>query len=191
MKTMMDMMLKAWMVWGLCMGVSSCSKGMAEDVPEGAVSRKSPYGVTPESAPAETPSNDEVPSNDPTPLPHEQEPEAMKVDPKCGGEDNPCPLEKWMTNNVGEASENEDLKRMAADLDQIARLAEAYPLPKKWNEGKDAWTKIASDGAKAARAGDFKLARKSCKGCHKPWRKLFQKSEFRTQPLPKGWPAKR
>lgn len=187
----MGLMFKITMIWGLCLGMSGCSKGMAEDVPAGTMGTKSPGGGTFEPPPREMPAKDEAPSNEPDPFPPEQEPEAMKVDPKCGGEDNPCPLERWMTNNVGEASEKEDLKQMAADLDQIARLAEAYPLPQKWNEGKDAWTKIASDGAKAARAGDFKLARKSCKGCHKPWRKLFQKSEFRTKPLPKGWPTKR
>jgi len=142
----------------------------------------------PEPEPPAEPVAPEQQAQAPEPAKPQDNPPAAAVDPNCGGEDNPCPLEKWMEENTADAAEKEDLKRLAMLLEQIAQLADAYPLPKEWNEGKDAWTKISLDAAKAARAGNLKVARKSCKGCHKPWRKAFQKSPLRIQPLPAGWP---
>lgn len=182
--------LSVWWLCGLALcGLYACSKGPAGAEPTEALG--SQVEQTPPSQPTEPlpePPKPEEQAQAPAQATPVENAAAAAVDPNCGGEDNPCPLEKWMEENTADAAEKEDLKRLAILLDQIAELADAYPLPKEWNEGKDSWTKISLDAAKAARAGDLKGARKSCKGCHKPWRKAFQKSPLRIQPLPAGWP---
>ncbi|QQR90362.1 MAG: hypothetical protein IPJ88_01005 [Myxococcales bacterium] len=92
-----------------------------------------------------------------------------------------------MDKNVKSAVEAEDLKRLAVLLDEIAKLPDLYAFPKEWDEGANGWSAIAKKGAEAARAGKFSEARQSCKGCHKPYRKKFEQSDFRIKPLPKGW----
>lgn len=99
----------------------------------------------------------------------------------CGGDGQPpCPLQGWMEQHMQPPFEKEDLKALAAALEKAAKFA---PDP-KWNEGPNSWAKIANDAAAAAKAGDFKAARASCKSCHKAWRKQYR-DQFRTKALPK------
>lgn len=108
-------------------------------------------------------------------------PTASAGDTKCGKKGQPmCPLQGWMENNVSPAHDDQKLPELEKLLGQIAGFA---PDP-KWNEGDKSWKKIAEDGAAKAKAGDFKGAQKSCKSCHKAWRKKYR-AEHRTRPVPK------
>lgn len=89
-----------------------------------------------------------------------------------------CPLHDWMEKELQAALDAGDLKKVAAGLEKAAGYA---PDP-KWNEGDNSWSKIAKDGAAAAKAGDAKAAGASCKSCHKAWRKEY-KEKHRSKPL--------
>jgi len=111
-------------------------------------------------------------------------PTARAGDTQCGEEGQPmCPLQGWMDKNVQAALE-------AGKLDELAKLlGEKVPkaVPdKKWNDGDQGWSKLAKEGADAAKAGDKKAVMATCKSCHKAWREKY-KDAFRTKPLPKGF----
>ena len=103
------------------------------------------------------------------------------ADDACGEEGQPaCPLQGWMEQNMQTAFEKQDLKGLAVALEKASKFAP----DKKWNDGPTGWAKIANDAAAAAKAGDFKAVRESCKTCHKAWRKQYRE-QFRKQPVPK------
>jgi cytochrome c556 len=102
-----------------------------------------------------------------------------KADEACGEKGQPhCPLQGWMEKNMQEPFDKKDLKAVAVALEKTAKFV---PSP-KWNEGATGWTKLAMDGAAAAKAGDFNAAQNSCKSCHKAWRNQYKK-EFRKNPI--------
>jgi cytochrome c556 len=106
---------------------------------------------------------------------------AATADDACGEEGQPkCPLQGWMEQNMQAPFEKEDLKALGAALEKAAKMS---PDP-KWNEGATGWAKIANDAAAAAKAGDFKAVRESCKTCHKAWRKQYRE-QHRKKALPK------
>ena len=97
----------------------------------------------------------------------------------CGEKGQPsCPLQGWMEKNMDANVEKNDTKALAAAFEKAAGFA---PDP-KWNDGADSWSKIAKDGAAAAKGGDMAAAKKTCKTCHKAWRDKYKK-EFRTKPV--------
>ena len=97
----------------------------------------------------------------------------------CGGKgQESCPLQGWMEKNIDIPMEKKDFKALEAGLTKAAALA---PDP-KWNDGDKGWASLAKAGAAAAKAQDMDGIRKSCKGCHKAWRKKYKK-EFRTRPV--------
>jgi cytochrome c556 len=101
-------------------------------------------------------------------------------DAKCGEKGQPsCPLQGWMEKNMQDPFDAKDLKTVAASFEKVAKMA---PDP-KWNDGANGWSKLATDGAAAAKAGNADEAQKSCKGCHKAWRSEYKKT-FRTRPVP-------
>jgi cytochrome c556 len=98
----------------------------------------------------------------------------------CGEKGQPdCPLQGWMNKNMQDPLDAKDLKTVAASLEKAAGFA---PDP-KWNEGDTGWSKIAKDGAAAAKAGNNEGVQQACKSCHKAWRSKYKK-EFRTRPVP-------
>jgi cytochrome c556 len=102
-----------------------------------------------------------------------------RADGACGEKGQPhCPLQGWMETNMQDPMDKKDLKAVAAALEKAAKFA---PSP-KWNEGPTGWAKLATDGAEAAKKGDFALTQASCKSCHKAWRNQYKK-EFRTAPV--------
>jgi cytochrome c556 len=108
------------------------------------------------------------------------QPGVQAEDAKCGEKGQPaCPLEGWMEKNVQDPFDAKDLKTVAASLEKVAGFA---PDP-KWNEGDTGWSKLAKDGAAAAKAGNAEDTQKACKACHKAWRSKYKK-EFRSKPLP-------
>ena len=106
-------------------------------------------------------------------------PSVQAEDAKCGEKGQPhCPLQGWMEDNMQPAYDAKDLKKLEAALERAAGFA---PDP-KWNEGADGWSKIAKEGAAAAKAGDFEAVKQTCKSCHKAWRSKYKK-EHRTAPI--------
>ena len=101
------------------------------------------------------------------------------ADATCGAKGQPsCPLQGWMEKNMDANVEKKDTKALAAAFEKAAGFA---PDP-KWNDGADSWSKIAKDGAAAAKSGDMAAAKKTCKTCHKAWRDKYKK-EFRMKPV--------
>jgi hypothetical protein len=97
----------------------------------------------------------------------------------CGEKGQPhCPLQGWMEKNMQPAYEEKDLKKLAESLEKAAAFA---PDP-KWNEGETGWSKLAKDGAAAAKAGNFEAVQQTCKSCHKAWRSKYKK-EHRMNPI--------
>ena len=108
------------------------------------------------------------------------QPEVQAEDAKCGEKGQPhCPLQDWMEKNVQDPLDKDDLKTVAASLEKAAGFA---PDP-KWNEGPTGWSKLAKDGAAAAKAGNMDATKDSCKACHKAWRSKYKK-EHRPKALP-------
>jgi hypothetical protein len=102
-----------------------------------------------------------------------------RADGACGEKGQPpCPLQGWMETNMQDPMDKKDLKAVAAALEKAAKFV---PNP-KWNEGPTGWTKLATDGAEAAKKGDFANTNASCKSCHKAWRNQYKK-EYRKNPV--------
>lgn len=107
------------------------------------------------------------------------QPSVRAEDGQCGGKGQPsCPLQGWMEKNMQPPYDGKDMKKLEAALEQAAQLA---PDP-KWNEGDNGWSKIAKDGAAAAKAGKFDAVQQTCKSCHKAWRSKYKK-EHRMKPV--------
>ena len=98
----------------------------------------------------------------------------------CGGKgQKPCPLQGWMEDNVQIPMEKGQYDKVAAALEKVAKHA---PTP-EWNEGPKSWKGSAEAGVAAAKAGDLKALKKTCKSCHKAHRKEYKK-KFRMKPTP-------
>jgi hypothetical protein len=103
---------------------------------------------------------------------------ASADDAACGSRTNPCPLQKWMQDNVGSKLSDGKLDEVAASLDKVANMA---PDP-TWTD----WAKFAKDGAAAARKGGddgTRAAKAACKSCHDKF-KTDYKTKFRTRAVP-------
>lgn len=105
-----------------------------------------------------------------------EQPKASADDDACKG--GKCPLHDWMEKELQEPMDADDLKKVAAGLEKLG----AYVPDPKWNEGENGWTKLAKDGATAAKAGDAKATGATCKSCHKAWRKEY-KEKHRSKAL--------
>lgn len=103
----------------------------------------------------------------------------VQAEGTCGAKGQPsCPLQGWMEKNMDPAVEKNDTKALEKAFEKAAGFA---PDP-KWNEGADGWSKIAKEGAAAAKSGDMAAAKKTCKTCHKAWRDKY-KAEHRMKPV--------
>jgi hypothetical protein len=108
-------------------------------------------------------------------------PVASADDATCGSKENPCPLQKWMRQNMAAANSSGDMAGLAADFDKVAKIA---PDP-KWN-GSDAkanWDAIAKAGQAAAKANDAAAVKAACKSCHDAFKDKY-KAQFRTKAVP-------
>jgi hypothetical protein len=83
----------------------------------------------------------------------------------CGDKKNPCPLQRWMRDNVASAVAANDSAALARALDRTAALS---PDP-TWT-----WKAVAAEAADAARRGDIPAARKSCQGCHNAYKPQYK-----------------
>jgi hypothetical protein len=86
----------------------------------------------------------------------------------CGTKDNPCPLQKWMSANMGPSS-TEDPMPFDALASNFAKVASKSP-------GADypEWQSIAKGGADAAKAKDAGKVKAACKSCHDKYKKQFK-----------------
>lgn len=106
---------------------------------------------------------------------------AASADHHCGGKGEPsCPFQGWMEDEVQVPMEEGKLDKVAAALAKVAKMA---PDP-SWNKGEQGWEAIARSGASAAKAGDTRALKRSCKSCHKAFRKKY-KAQHRMRPVPK------
>jgi len=99
-------------------------------------------------------------------------------DASCGSKTNPCPLQKWMQDNVGSKLADGNLAAVATSLDKVATMS---PDP-SWTD----WAKFAKDGAAAARTGGdsgTQGAKQACKACHDKYKSDY-KTRFRTKAVP-------
>ena len=100
------------------------------------------------------------------------------ADDACGSRTNPCPLQKWMQDNVGSKLTDGKLDDVATSLDKVATMT---PDP-AWTD----WAKFAKDGAAAARKGGddgTRGAKLACKSCHDKYKNDY-KTRFRTRAVP-------
>jgi hypothetical protein len=103
---------------------------------------------------------------------------ASAQDASCGSKTNPCPLQKWMQDNVGSKLADGNLAGVATSLDKVATMS---PDP-SWTD----WAKFAKDGATAARQGGdtgTQGAKQACKACHDKYKNEY-KTRFRTKAVP-------
>jgi hypothetical protein len=103
---------------------------------------------------------------------------ASVQDAACGSRSNPCPLQKWMQDNLGSKLQDGKLDDVAAGLDKVATMT---PDP-TWTD----WSKFAKDGATSARKGGddgTRGAKAACKSCHDKYKNDY-KTKFRTKAVP-------
>lgn len=93
----------------------------------------------------------------------------------CGDKKNPCPMQKWMQDNIGAQMADGNLGGVATGLDKAAALS---PDP-SWKE----WAEISKKGADAARKGDKTGAKASCKACHDKFKQAY-KDKYRARAVP-------
>jgi hypothetical protein len=103
------------------------------------------------------------------------------ADDSCGSKENPCPLQKWMRQNMAPANASGDMGALATDFDKVAKIA---PDP-KWNgaDPKANWDAISKAGQAAAKANDAAAVKAVCKSCHDAFKDKY-KAQFRTKPVP-------
>jgi hypothetical protein len=108
-------------------------------------------------------------------------PSAVADDATCGSKENPCPLQKWMRQNMGASNASGDMAALASDFDKVAKIA---PDP-KWNGGdaKANWDAISKAGVVAAKANDAAAVKAACKACHDAFKDDYKK-RFRTKAVP-------
>ncbi len=106
---------------------------------------------------------------------------AQADDATCGTKENPCPLQKWMRQNMASAMSSGDMTALGAAFDKVAKIA---PDP-KWNgsDAKASWDAIAKAGQAAAKANDAAAVKATCKTCHDAFKDKY-KATYRMKPAP-------
>jgi hypothetical protein len=108
-------------------------------------------------------------------------PSIASADATCGSKENPCPLQKWMRQNMATANSSGDMAALQA---QFAKVASIAP-DKSWNgsDAKASWDAIANAGAAAAKANDAAGVKQACKACHDGFKDKY-KAQYRMKPAP-------
>ncbi|MFY0533299.1 hypothetical protein [Nannocystis pusilla] len=84
---------------------------------------------------------------------------------QCNGTTKPCPLQKWMRDNVGTPMASGDLLAAAKGIEKIQTFG--GPAMKDWT----VLAKKTVDDAKANRTDDVKA---DCKACHDAYRDAYK-----------------
>ena len=106
---------------------------------------------------------------------------ASADDATCGSKENPCPLQKWMRQNMAPAMASGDMAALAVAFDKAGRFS---PDP-KWNgaDPKTNWDGISKAGIAATKASDAAAVKAACKGCHDAFKDKY-KAQYRTKAVP-------
>ena len=100
---------------------------------------------------------------------------ARADDASCGSKENPCPLQKWMRQNMAPALAAGDNAGLATALDKVA----ANSPDASWAT----WSQFAKQGADAAKKGDTAGAKAACKSCHDAYKDKY-KAQYRMKAPP-------
>jgi hypothetical protein len=92
--------------------------------------------------------------------------EAIAEGGKCDGKATPCPLQKWMRDNVGTPMASGDLATIAKSMEKARKFG--GPDMKDW----DKIAKKTADDAAANKTDDVKA---DCKACHDLYKDAFKK----------------
>lgn len=105
---------------------------------------------------------------------------ASADDAACGSKENPCPLQKWMRQNMAPAMASGDMAALGVAFDKAAKLS---PDP-KWNgaDPKANWDAMSKAGTAATKANDAAAVKAACKGCHDVYKDKY-KQQYRTKPV--------
>jgi hypothetical protein len=98
-----------------------------------------------------------------------------RADDACGGKTNPCPLQRWMRQNMAPAVAAGDNAGLAAALDKVA----ATSPDASWST----WSTISKQGSDAAKKGDLAGAKAACKSCHDAYKDKY-KAQYRLKAPP-------
>jgi len=101
---------------------------------------------------------------------------ARADDASCGTKENPCPLQKWMRQNMAPALAAGDNAGLATALDKVA----ANSPDGSWAT----WSSYAKQGSDAAKKGDLTAAKAACKSCHDAYKDKY-KAQYRMKAPPK------
>ncbi|SRR5258708_7734569 len=95
-------------------------------------------------------------------------PSAPSKEFACGAKDKPkCPLQAWMTNNMGSSATDQPVfTDLAANFRIIAKKSPGADFPD--------WSAIASKGATDADKKDIVAVKSDCKSCHDKYKKKFK-----------------
>jgi hypothetical protein len=85
----------------------------------------------------------------------------------------PCPLQRFMRQQVAAPLARGDMKMIAASLRRVAALAPSEMT---------SWSSIASQGAAAADQDDTKSLRATCSACHEAYRAAYR-AKYRARPI--------
>ena len=95
----------------------------------------------------------------------------------CGGPGKPpCPLQRWMREQVAAPYASGDLPRLAEVLGELDTF---NPAPRKWAH----WSSFCAKGSDAASQGNRRAAVIACANCHKIYRRTYN-IRYRTRPVP-------
>jgi hypothetical protein len=95
---------------------------------------------------------------------------------KCGAPGLPaCPLQQWMRAHAAAPLARGKLPEVVRSFERIDAM---NPSPDKWQN----WSKIARDGAAAARDGNAKRAKSACGRCHRAYRRAYN-LHHRSRPI--------
>jgi hypothetical protein len=85
----------------------------------------------------------------------------------------PCPLQRFMRENVAAPLARGETKAIAASLRKVATIG-----PSEFTS----WSAIATQGAVAAEQGDTTALRSACNACHQAYRAAYR-AHYRTRPI--------
>jgi hypothetical protein len=92
-------------------------------------------------------------------------PSAAIADGKCDGKTKPCPLQKWMRDNVGTPMASGEL----ATISKSMRKIEKAPSPDMQD-----WFKLARKTADDAAANKTDDVKADCKACHDAYKEAYK-----------------
>jgi len=89
----------------------------------------------------------------------------------------PCPLQRFMRENVAAPLARGETKSIGVSLRKVATIG-----PSEFTN----WSAIASQGAAAAEQGNTAALRSACNACHQAYRATYR-AKYRAQPIGRSY----